>query len=473
MRLTIQSKLFFSHFAAIILVSGSVGTYFYQSAIDNLNKALRSRLQNSAALISHGLVIQNLDRIRSAEDMEGPLYQQGVAALREFVQANSDIAFIYVMRKQGDKAVFVLDSDTDEPALPGEVYNQDIPALMEGFVRPSVDKEITTDRWGSFLSGYSPLDAGKDRYLIGIDMYADEVSAKLKQIRLAGLLSLALSVILAMIFSRFLSLNFTRRIVAVTNRLGMIAPQYAVERVDSRGDELGQLADAFDQMSWRLDSSRREIEANQEALRQARVDLERRVNERTAELVKANQHMLEEIAERRHMEKRLEELSRTDYLTGILNRRAITKLLEEEQAGILSEEESFCTILIDLDHFKEINDRHGHDMGDQTLRHAVDRLRNGIRENDLLGRWGGEEFLIMTPKTTLQEAERLAGRLCSNLADSRVTTSGISVGVTGSFGVTRFIPGEDIDACLKRTDDALYAAKSQGRNRVVVVETQQ
>ncbi len=469
MRLTIQTKLFFSHFAAIILISGSVGTYFYQSAIDNLTQALRSRLQNSAALISRGFSIENLDRISSAEDMNKPLYKQGVASLREFVRANSDIAFVYVMRKKNGKPVFVLDSDIDDPAMPGEVYEEDVPALMEGFLRPSVDRQITRDRWGSFLSGYAPLEAGKGNYLVGLDMYADEVEAKLEKIRLAGMLSLALSVILAMIFSRFLSLNFTRRIVGVTARLASIAPDESVVPIDKQGDELTQLSDAFDQMSIRLENNRREIEANESDLRKAHDELEQRVNERTAELVKANQQLLDEISERRHMEQRLEELSRTDYLTGILNRRAITRMLEDARSKVTSETESFCTILLDLDHFKDINDQFGHAVGDQALRHAVERLGNGIRDKDLLGRWGGEEFMIVTPETSLQEAEGLAERLCRNLAGSRVTTDGGSVGITGSFGVSRYIPGEALDTCLKRTDDALYAAKRQGRNRIVVV----
>ena len=469
MQLSIQSKLFLSHFAAIILISGSVGTYFYQSAIDNLTQALRSRLQNSAALISRGFSIDNLDRIRGVEDIHSALYKEGVAALREFVRANSDIAFIYVMRKENDRPVFVLDSDIDDPAVPGEVYQAEIPALMQGFIRPSVDKEITRDRWGSFLSGYSPLEAGKGHYLVGIDMYADEVESKLKEIRLAGMLSLSLSFILAMIFSRFLSINFTRRIVGVTDRLASIAPDSSGATMDKQGDELTQLSAAFDQMSCRLENNRREIEANQSALRTAHDELEQRVNERTAELLKANQQLLEEIAERKHMELRLEELSRTDHLTGILNRRALTRRLEETQQDVTGDADSFCTILLDLDHFKEINDRYGHAVGDDALRHAVERLRNGIRERDLLGRWGGEEFLIVAPATSLEEAESLAERLCRTLADSRVSTDEVEVGVTGSFGVSRYIPGEDLDTCLKRTDDALYAAKRQGRNRIIVL----
>jgi diguanylate cyclase (GGDEF)-like protein len=469
MRFTIQSKLFFSHFAAIILVSGSVGTYFYQSAIENLTESLRSRLQNSASLISRGFEVESLDAIREVADMNLPRYKEGVAALRGFVQSNPDIAFIYVMRQEAGRAVFVLDSDTDDPAMPGEIYQEEIPELMKGFIRPSVDEEITRDRWGSFLSGYAPLEAGEAQYLVGIDMYADEVDAKLSQIRLAGFLSLALSLILAMIFSRFLSLNFTRRIMGVADRLAGIVPDQSVEAVVEKGDELNQLSDAFDRMSRRLEHNREEIEKSQSALRQAHDELEQRVNDRTGELVETNRKLRQEISERKYMEQRLEELSRTDYLTGVLNRRAITRALQETQSSVSSEKESFCTILLDLDHFKQINDEHGHAVGDHALRHAVERVRHGIRENDLLGRWGGEEFLIVTPRTSMEEAQGLAERLCRYLADTQVSTDGVSVTVTGSFGVTRYVPGENIDSCLKRTDDALYAAKRQGRNRIVVL----
>ncbi|MGB5493375.1 MAG: diguanylate cyclase [Sedimenticolaceae bacterium] len=449
-----------------------MGTYFYDSAIENLTQALRSRLQNSAALISEGLDVQNLDQIRSAEDRETPVYRESVAALRDFVKANPDIAFIYVMRREEDKAVFVLDSDADDPARPGEVYPQEVPALMEGFVRPSVDYEITTDRWGSFLSGYSPLKAGSGAYLVGIDMYADEVQSKLKEIRLAGLLSLVFSLLLAVIFSRLLSHSFTRRIGSLVGRLSTIAPEQGAGASMVNGDELNQLSEAFDQMSVRLSNSRQQLEANQTALQEARDELEQRVSERTSELVRTNEKLLEEIDERKRMEQRLEAITRTDYLTGILNRRAITRRLEEIIPQLSGDEDSFCTILVDLDHFKQINDRFGHDVGDLTLKHAVERMIHGVRDTDLLGRWGGEEFLIVSPRTGLDEATQLAQRLCKNLADSRLRAGEASVAVTGSFGVTRFLLGEGLDSCLKRTDDALYAAKAQGRNRVVAMQAQ-
>jgi diguanylate cyclase (GGDEF)-like protein len=426
-------------------------------------------LQNSAALVSQGLGSIDLDPVQSEEDQSLPVYQQGVSQLREFVKANPDIAFIYVMRREEEGPVFILDSDTDEPALPGELYEEEIPSLMEGFLRPSVDKEITSDRWGSFLSGYSPLDAGEKTYLVGIDMYADEVESKLKQIRLAGILSFSLSIILAMIFSRYLSANFTRRIVALNDRVSAIVPEGKSQPPRDNGDELHQLAQSFDQMTDRLESKHKQVEQSRQELLQAHDELEERVTDRTSQLLQANQKLREEISERKRIEEMLEELSRTDYLTGILNRRAMTQRLEELSKSITDQSESFCIILLDLDHFKEINDSYGHDVGDQTLKHAVERLRHGIRESDLLGRWGGEEFLIMLPRTSLPEAQGLAERLCSSLAGSRMESDGQSVAVTGSFGVADFRPGkEDLDDCLKRTDDALYQAKTEGRNRIIV-----
>jgi sensor histidine kinase regulating citrate/malate metabolism len=242
MRFTIQTKLFLSHFTAIILVSGSVGTYFYKSASGNLMGALQSRLKNSAALISQGLDIDNLDQIWAKSDMSSPAYKKNAAALREYINVNPDIAFIYIMRKQKGKVFFVIDSDVQDPALPGEEYEHDIPALKEGFVRPSVDQNITQDKWGYFLSGYSPLQGGKNEYLVGIDMRADEVYSKFEKIRLAGILSFMLSVILAMIFSRQLSISFTRRITNLTTRFALIAPTDDDLGDEVQGDEIDQLS---------------------------------------------------------------------------------------------------------------------------------------------------------------------------------------------------------------------------------------
>ncbi|MCG8067529.1 MAG: diguanylate cyclase [Candidatus Thiodiazotropha taylori] len=470
MRFTIQTKLFLSHFAAIILVSGSVGSYFYHSAIENLMHALQSRLMNSASLISSGLRDAQLDQIREEKDMASPNYQLYVNQLRSYVKTNPDIAFIYVMRKVDDKAAFVVDSDMQEPALPGEIYEPDIDTLMEGFLRPSVDQELVEDRWGVFLSGYSPIEAGNDDYLIGIDMRADEVKKKFEQIRLAGFLSLALSVILAMIFSRLLSQNFTRRISHLTTRFARIAPDNQAKGNQGNGDEIDQLARAFDLMSARLEVKQQQIEANQIALCSAHDDLEERVENRTMELVQTNQKLLKEIAERKHVEQMLEETSRIDYLTNSLNRRAMTRRLDQVVSQTERGSESFCIILLDVDHFKQINDNYGHDIGDQVLTYIVKLLKSRIREADELGRWGGEEFMILCPETQLAEARLLAQRLCDDLSASPMTMIDKQLQVTASFGVSLYQPGEVLGNCLKRTDYALYEAKAKGRNCVVVAD---
>ena len=467
MKLSILPKLFLSHFVAILLVSGSVGTYFYQSAVDSLMAALKSRLQNSAALISQGLQIHNLDQFRSAADVDAPIYQEYVRTLREFVAANPDITFVYIMRKQGDEVQFVLDSDPNDPALPGEVYPQRIPSLLEGFTRPSVDDEITHDRWGYFLSGYSPLGASTGEYLIGIDMRADEVQQKFMQIRMAGLLSLASSLLLAVLFSSLLSKSFTGRIRNLAQRFYAMTPIPGEAEPKAPGDELDQLSESFDAMAQQLLAHQREIEANQESLRKAREDLELRVEERTVELLQVNTQLRDEIAERKRIEQVLNDSSLTDYLTNVLNRRAITRHLEDLVAQYRRSPGDFCVVLVDVDHFKRVNDDYGHDIGDKALIRVAERLRLGIRPGDTLGRWGGEEFLIVVDDAHLEEARALAERLCRQLASTPFELSVEMLTITGSFGVSEYRSGENFGECLKRADDALYRAKSQGRNQVV------
>jgi diguanylate cyclase (GGDEF)-like protein len=467
MRLSILSKLFLSHFAAIVLVSGSVGTYFYRSAVDNLMEALKSRLQNSAALISRGIDTAHLHEISSAADVTTPWYQQQVDSLREFVRANPDISFVYVMRRRGDRVYFVLDSDPEQPALPGEEYPHRLPALLEGFVRPSVDEAITGDRWGYFLSGYSPLPSEDGEYLIGIDMRADEVQAKFEQIRLAGLLSLAFSLLLAILFAALLSRSFTGRIRNLSQRVCAMTPIPDGALPQVKGDELDQLSGAFEAVAEQLAVNQRQIERNQESLRAARDQLEQRVEERTAELMRTNELLRDEITERKRIEEVLHQTSLTDYLTSILNRRAMTRCLEQVVAKDQRSGCVFSVIVMDVDHFKAINDAHGHDVGDSVLIRVVDRLRHGIRPSDELGRWGGEEFLILLEDTGVGDARALAERLRHQLASVPFELPSGTAVVTGSFGVAQYRPGEGLDACLKRADEALYRAKSEGRNRVV------
>ena len=129
-------------------------------------------------------------------------------------------------------------------------------------------------------------------------------------------------------------------------------------------------------------------------------------------------------------------------------------------------EQPLAAILCDLDHFKQINDVYGHDKGDEALAAASGALRVGLRESDLAGRYGGEEFLILLPDTTLEGAVLAAEKLREGI--SRVNVSGVEAGMSASFGVAAFpTDAPDPARLLRMADRALYAAKARGRNCVV------
>ncbi len=137
------------------------------------------------------------------------------------------------MRKGDDGVVFVIDSDTSpDQSLPGRKYTASVPNLHRGFTRLTADQKILCDEWGCFLSGYAPLKNGQGNYLIGIDLRADEVNRKFRAIRIAGIILLICSIILAYLFSRFLASRITRPIRLLVKRTREIADGVFVGRVD-------------------------------------------------------------------------------------------------------------------------------------------------------------------------------------------------------------------------------------------------
>jgi diguanylate cyclase (GGDEF)-like protein len=157
----------------------------------------------------------------------------------------------------------------------------------------------------------------------------------------------------------------------------------------------------------------------------------------------------------------------TDALTGIANRRRLDDELQRLIARARRYGHPLSAVLVDLDHFKAINDTLGHDVGDRVLVATVERLLAGVRGSDLLGRWGGEEFLLLAPDTDHPSACGLAERCRRELVDVPVLADGSPV--TASFGVATLAADDDARALMRRADLALYAAKSEGRDRVVGV----
>ncbi|MGM0691680.1 MAG: diguanylate cyclase, partial [Pseudomonadota bacterium] len=156
-----------------------------------------------------------------------------------------------------------------------------------------------------------------------------------------------------------------------------------------------------------------------------------------------------------------ERLAVTDKLTGIFNRHRLDQALEEETRKAERYEETFGVLILDIDHFKPINDRFGHRAGDTVLREFVDVLRHNCRQTDILGRWGGEEFLIIAPHAEKATLLTLAEKLRTAI---EATTFRDVERVTTSIGASVYQHGDNPDTLIKRADDALYEAKRQGRN---------
>lgn len=166
---------------------------------------------------------------------------------------------------------------------------------------------------------------------------------------------------------------------------------------------------------------------------------------------------------------RIQDLATRDELTGLVNRRHMAMLLEQERQRGARSGRLFALAMIDIDHFKAINDHYGHGVGDEVLRNMARQMPNALRSTDIVARWGGEEFVVLLPESTLGTArvglERLRGRIA---ATPLAHLSGVPIRITVSAGLTEHIAGESVEQTLERADRALYEAKAQGRNRTVV-----
>jgi diguanylate cyclase (GGDEF)-like protein len=160
-------------------------------------------------------------------------------------------------------------------------------------------------------------------------------------------------------------------------------------------------------------------------------------------------------------------IARTDPLTGLSNRLHLTETLYALLANADERGYPVCVLMIDIDHFKQLNDTYGHRAGDQALRHVAHRLSTSLREGDLLARWGGEEFLAALPHTDLEQGMAVATRLCHLLADVpiEIGENNTLVAIQTSVGVAEFA-GDTLDALVDRADLGLYEAKAAGRNTV-------
>jgi diguanylate cyclase (GGDEF)-like protein len=153
----------------------------------------------------------------------------------------------------------------------------------------------------------------------------------------------------------------------------------------------------------------------------------------------------------------------TDYLTRLPNRRKLDQILQQEKLASQEKGTFFTVSMFDIDYFKRVNDTHGHDAGDTVLQELSSLVSSHLYENETIGRWGGEEFLIIFSDTDLKKGNQRASEICQLIHRCQFPKVGR---ITCSFGIAQYKSNEALKDLLKRTDDALYAAKAKGRNRV-------
>jgi len=212
-----------------------------------------------------------------------------------------------------------------------------------------------------------------------------------------------------------------------------------VKKIKSRVLEINQLSDSLTEMS--------------SSICDYQTDLETKVKQRTLELAEKN--------------KELQKLSVTDKLTGLYNRIKLDETLDNEKKRVERHAGIFGIIIIDIDFFKKVNDTYGHQAGDTILVEFAKLMENSVRKTDLLGRWGGEEFMIICTETNLENIISLAEKIRRKISSFDFP---IVKHKTASFGVATFKKGENLEKMIDRADQALYIAKEKGRDRVETIE---
>jgi diguanylate cyclase (GGDEF)-like protein len=199
------------------------------------------------------------------------------------------------------------------------------------------------------------------------------------------------------------------------------------------------------------------LEHQNELLNENKFTLENLIEKRTVQLEEANRKLVENL-------KKINELSIKDSLTSLYNRRKLEQDLHREIDRVSRYKTPLSIALFDIDHFKTINDINGHHAGDEILRLVSKLILDHIRETDILGRWGGDEFFLILPGIHKNEALIIIEKIRILIASSGFTKS---ITVTCSFGVTEYIQGDSVESMYKRADIGLYQAKNAGRNTAV------
>ena len=449
-RISLSRHLFYSHLLCAILVAAAVASYLYYSISEGIVQTNQARLR--AAFNALTLQVDILLPAQSAS-IAPELVSQLDLALNKVVETQQlSSATLYIGEKQLAGTPLLGAGNHGDLVLEGELV---LPRQSKFNLDSLADPRRTGDT----------ANAPKYTLLLRADGAAQQ--QRLSEITNYALLGFIGAVILSLLFARLFAGRVNRALDTLVERLQQVAAGNFDARIQTIAeDPTGRLALAFNDMSERLQRSIREREGTLTQLREARTQLEESIRDRTKELVDLNVLLRDEHEQRAQMEANLAEAAATDPLTKLLNRRALLGLMQHIGDSMRKNGKKCCIATLDIDHFKQVNDRFGHDVGDQVLSAVSAVIRKHLRADEAAARWGGEEFLLAWPDQTLAVAQQRADRLRELISDCSFANA--SLRVTASFGVAEWAPSESLEAALKRSDQALYCAKAEGRNRVCV-----
>jgi diguanylate cyclase (GGDEF)-like protein len=206
----------------------------------------------------------------------------------------------------------------------------------------------------------------------------------------------------------------------------------------------------------------------EEVLARVKTHLMLRVQQKA--LAAQNEELLKKNVLITEQSKELKILATRDSLTGLSNRRDFLAKVEQEEKRFQRTKRPFGFIILDIDHFKNVNDTHGHECGDKVLIGVSQNLRKTLRAQDTLARWGGEEFVCLLPETEIEGARKVAEKVRKDIERYSHHCNDVSVSVTVTLGVSVYEGSGTIEGCIRSADDALYEGKKRGRNQVVVMD---
>jgi len=428
MSLGFRSRLLLAAALPAVMVIALVAIGFLNRHAADLDLALQDRGRATARQLGLGA--------------EFPLFAGNVDALDRLVaaarQGDPQIRAVAVIERGGELRAASGELSSSLPAFTGAEQVIDGKSLV--VITPILRSALPVD---DLFSEAAPARPGKKAELLGyavvelsravLERQRNEMVGRILAITAGGLL-------LAALLSTLIATSVTRPLAHVSQIVARIkGGELAARTEPGEAGVMSSLAAGINDMAAR-------IAFTQEDLRQ-------QVANATAEL--------------RQQKEAAELAARIDSLTGVANRRAFTEMAEAEVQRGLRYGTPLSLVLVDLDHFKAVNDRYGHHTGDAVLASFARTLIEAVRDIDIVGRWGGEEFVVLLPGTGYIEALQVAERMRAATADSRLYVQGRQILYTASFGVAEFNPTElSFYGFLARADTALYVAKDKGRNRV-------